>query len=99
MAVERLRLLHAGKTGYRGGGTIDCGASMTAAHPWEVRVRLRTDEVAGFERWQQEGTRLLVDIGDDRTGTATVGRVLAGSITALAVLDGQGRCPSPEHVA
>jgi len=95
MAVERLRLLHAGKTGYRGGGTIDCEASMTAAHPWEVRVRLSTDEVAGFERWQQEGTPLVVDIGGDRSGTATVGRVRAGSATARAVLDGRGSVPIP----
>ncbi len=97
MKVERLRLLHADELGYRGGGVIDCDASVALAHPWEVRVRLSTDEVAGFERWQEEGTALVVDIGGDRSGTAIVGRVRTDSTTARAVLDGQGLCPYPEH--
>ena len=97
MTVERLRLLHADKLGYRGGGVIDCDANIALAHPWEVRLRLSSDEVAGFERWQEEGTPLVVDIGRDRSGTAIVGRVLAGSTMARAVLDGQGLCPYPEH--
>ncbi len=99
MNVERLRLLHADKLGSRGGGVIDCDASIALAHPWEVRVRLSTDEVAGFERWQEEGTALVVDIGDDRSGTAIVGRVRTDSTSARAVLDGQGLCPYPEHGA
>ena len=98
MKVERLRLLQADKPGYRGGGVIDCEASVAAAHPWAVRVRLSSAEVAGFERWQQESTPLVVDIGGDRSGTATVRRVVAGETTARAVLDGQGLCPYPEHV-
>ena len=99
MAMERLRLLHADKLGYRGGGLIDCDASEAAAHPWTVRVRLSSAEVAGFERWQEEGTPLVVDLGEDRGGTAIVARVLTGASTARAVLDGQGLCPYPEHVA
>ncbi len=98
MAIERLRLLHKGETGYQGGGTINCDASMTAAHPWQVRLRLCVAEVAGFECWQQDGTPLVLDIGIARTGTATVGRVVAGSTKARAILDGQGLCPYPEHV-
>ena len=33
MAIERLRLLHTGETGYHGGGTINCDASMTRGAP------------------------------------------------------------------
>ena len=97
--MERLRLLHADEPAYRGGGVIECDASIALAHPWEVRVRLSTDEVAGFDRWQQEGTPLVVDIGEDRSGTAIVGRVRPDSTSARVVLDGQGLCPYPEHGA
>ncbi len=99
MAMERLRLLHADQPAYRGGGVVDCDTSIALAHPWEVRVRLSSDEVAGFERWQEEGTPLVVDMGEDRSGTAIVARVLADSTSARAVLDGQGLCPYPEHGA
>lgn len=99
MAIERLRLLDTGETGYRGGGTINCDARATADHPWEVRVRLCLAEVNEFDRWRQDGTPLVVDIGVARTGTATVGRVVAGSTKARAVLEGQGLCPYPEHGA
>ena len=99
MAIERLRLLDAGEGVYLGGGTIDCDASSAAGHAWEVHVRLSPGEVADFERWQEHDTPLVVDIGGDRTGTAIVGRVLPGSTTARAVLDGQGRCPYAEHFA
>ncbi len=97
MAIERLRLLDAGEGVYLGGGTIDCDASGAEVHAWEVHVRLSPGEVADFERWQEHDTPLGVDIGGDRTGTAIVGRVLLGSPTARAVLDGRGRCPYPEH--
>ena len=46
MKVARLRLLQADKPGYRGGGVIDCDASMAAAHPSGSAATCRGRRVA-----------------------------------------------------